>query len=42
MNHITNKYKPPWVFNNPPVVDVFERIAGHLLLVGATTAIFIP
>lgn len=31
----------PRVFNNPPVVDIFERIAGHLLLVGAATAIFI-
>lgn len=38
---ITNKYIPPRVFNNPPVVDIFKRIAGHLLLVGATAAIFI-
>lgn len=30
-----------WIFDNPPVVDVFERVARHLLLVRAATPIFI-
>lgn len=32
---------PPGVLDNPPVVDVLEGVAGHLLLVGAATAILI-
>ena len=34
-------YSPPGVLDNPPVVDVLEGVAGHLLLVGAATAVLI-
>lgn len=33
---------PAGVFYDPPVVDVFERITGDLLLVRAAPPIFIP
>lgn len=33
---------PAGVFDDPPVVDVFERITGDLLLVRAAPPIFIP
>lgn len=31
----------PRILDDPPVIDVFEGITGHLLLVGAATAILI-
>jgi len=33
---------PSGVFDDPPVVDVFEGITGDLLLVRAAPPIFIP
>lgn len=33
---------PGRVLDDPPVVDVLEGVAGHLLLVGAAPPIFIP
>lgn len=33
---------PAWVFEDPPVVDVFEGITGDLLLVRAAPPILIP
>lgn len=34
-------YSPPGVLYNPPVVDILEGVAGHLLLVGAAAAILV-
>lgn len=38
----TNGDSPVRVLNDPPVVDVFERVTGDLLLVRAAPPIFIP
>lgn len=35
-------YSRPRILHDPPVVDVFEGIAGHLLLMGAPSAVLIP
>lgn len=34
-------YAPPRILDDPPVVDVFEGVTGHLLLVGAASAVLI-
>lgn len=31
-------YVPPRILYDPPVVDIFEGVTGHLLLVGAASA----
>lgn len=32
---------PPGILHDPPVIDVLEGVTGHLLLVGAATAVLI-
>lgn len=34
-------HTPPGILDDPPVVDVFEGVTGHLLLVGAASAILV-
>lgn len=34
-------YAPPGVLDDPPVVDIFEGVTGHLLLVGAAPAVLV-
>lgn len=36
-----HRHSPLGVLDDPPVVDVLEGVAGHLLLVGAATAVLI-
>lgn len=34
-------HAPPGILHDPPVVDVFEGITGHLLLVRAASAVLV-
>jgi len=38
----TLAYSHSRIFDNPPVVHILEGVAGHLLLMGTTSAILIP
>ena len=34
-------HSPPGILYNPPVIDIFEGVTGHLLLVGAASAVLV-